>query len=70
MPVLLRRSEGAKPAAVVGDDDWITGEGVESGTILKIAPNSLLARVQDRMPVILRPDTYDLFFAYGPVVLD
>jgi putative SOS response-associated peptidase YedK len=44
-------------------DRWIDsrGETVESCTILTTTPNALLADVHDRMPVILRPDDYDLW---------
>ncbi len=37
------------------------GELLESCTILTTTPNSLLANIHDRMPVILRPDHYDLW---------
>jgi putative SOS response-associated peptidase YedK len=33
----------------------------ESCTILTTTPNSLLSDIHDRMPVILRPDDYDLW---------
>jgi putative SOS response-associated peptidase YedK len=44
-------------------DRWISpqGELVESCTILTTTPNSLLADIHDRMPVILSPDDYDLW---------
>jgi putative SOS response-associated peptidase YedK len=35
------------------------GEVIESCTILTTTPNSLLADIHDRMPVILDPDDYD-----------
>ena len=34
---------------------------LESCSILTTTPNSLLADVHDRMPVILRPEVYDLW---------
>ena len=37
------------------------GETIESCTILTTTPNSLLADIHDRMPVILSPDNYDLW---------
>jgi putative SOS response-associated peptidase YedK len=37
------------------------GEVIESCTILTTTPNSLLSDIHDRMPVILRPDDYDLW---------
>ena len=44
-------------------DSWRSPEGVtiESCTILTTTPNSLLADIHDRMPVILNPDDYDLW---------
>jgi putative SOS response-associated peptidase YedK len=44
-------------------DGWKSplGELIESCTILTTTPNSLLADVHDRMPVILSPDNYDLW---------
>ena len=44
-------------------DRWMTpqGESIESCTILKTTPNSLLADIHDRVPVILRPDDCDLW---------
>jgi putative SOS response-associated peptidase YedK len=35
------------------------GENVETCTIITTAPNELLARVHDRMPVVLAPEEYD-----------
>ena len=44
-------------------DRWkdASGQVVESCSILTTTPNSLLAEVHDRMPVILRPEVYDLW---------
>lgn len=42
-------------------DRWTNPEGqvIESCTILTTTPNTLLADIHDRMPVILSPDMYD-----------
>jgi putative SOS response-associated peptidase YedK len=37
------------------------GEIIETCTILTTSPNALVADVHDRMPVILKPDHYDLW---------
>src|ERR1035438_7996133 len=44
-------------------DRWkdTTGSVIESCSILTTTPNSLLADVHDRMPVILRQENYDLW---------
>jgi putative SOS response-associated peptidase YedK len=42
-----------------------TGSVIESCSILTTTPNSLLADVHDRMPVILRPENYDLWLDPG-----
>jgi putative SOS response-associated peptidase YedK len=44
-------------------DRWRNPQGdvVESCTILTTTPNSLVADIHDRMPVILNPDHYDLW---------
>jgi putative SOS response-associated peptidase YedK len=44
-------------------DGWRDPQGdvVESCTVLTTTPNSLLADIHDRMPVILHPDHYDLW---------
>lgn len=44
-------------------DRWMSPqkEMIESCTILTTTPNSVLADIHDRMPVILRPDHYDLW---------
>jgi len=48
-------------------DRWkdATGQIVESCSILTTTPNSLLAGVHDRMPVILSPDSYELWLDPG-----
>jgi putative SOS response-associated peptidase YedK len=44
-------------------DRWTSpqGETIESCTILTTTPNSFLAEIHDRMPVILRRENYDLW---------
>jgi putative SOS response-associated peptidase YedK len=44
-------------------DRWRNPQGktIESCTILTTTPNSLLADIHDRMPVILSPDNYDIW---------
>ena len=48
-------------------DRWKNPEGktIETCTILTTAPNALLADIHDRMPVILRPEDYDLWLDPG-----
>ena len=48
-------------------DCWTDARGqmVESCSILTTTPNSLLADVHDRMPVILNPEHYDLWLDPG-----
>jgi putative SOS response-associated peptidase YedK len=48
-------------------DQWKdpTGTVIESCSILTTTPNSLLATVHDRMPVILRQENYDLWLDPG-----
>ena len=42
-----------------------TGTVIESCSILTTIPNSLLADIHDRMPVILRQENYDLWLDPG-----
>lgn len=44
-------------------DEWKSRDGqiIESCTILTTAPNSLVADIHDRMPVIVAPERYDLW---------
>jgi putative SOS response-associated peptidase YedK len=48
-------------------DRWKDPAGalIESCTILTTTPNALLTDVHDRMPVILRPENYDLWLDPG-----
>ncbi len=46
------------------------GNAVETVSILTTTPNSLLAEVHDRMPVILEPEDYDLWLDPGFTDLD
>ena len=41
------------------------GESIETCTILTTKPNSLVSDVHDRMPVILKPDDYELWLDPG-----
>jgi putative SOS response-associated peptidase YedK len=57
---------GGAPFAFAGLwDRWKdpTGGVLESYTIITTTPNELTATVHDRMPVILRPQDYDLWLA-------
>jgi putative SOS response-associated peptidase YedK len=42
-----------------------TGEFIDTFTILTTKPNSLVARIHDRMPAILKPDDYELWLDPG-----
>ena len=42
-----------------------SGKLVETCSILTTAPNAVTAAVHDRMPVILEPDSYDLWLDPG-----
>jgi len=48
-------------------DGWKNSDGqwIKSCTILTTVPNSVTVAVHDRMPVILRPDDYDLWLDPG-----
>jgi putative SOS response-associated peptidase YedK len=48
-------------------DRWrdLNNEAIETCTILTTKPNSLVADVHDRMPVMLRPEDYDLWLDPG-----
>jgi len=48
-------------------DQWedAAGAAIESCSILTTTPNTLLADVHDRMPVILRREDYDLWLDPG-----
>jgi putative SOS response-associated peptidase YedK len=51
-------------------DRWrdVSGNGVETCSILTTIPNAVTSAVHDRMPVILNPDSYDLWL--DPVMTD
>jgi putative SOS response-associated peptidase YedK len=51
-------------------DEWKnpTGEIIQSCTVLTTTPNTLLANIHDRMPVIVSPDKYGLWL--NPEVQD
>lgn len=62
-PICIRRSDGA-PFAFAGLwETWkpTSGEALHSCTIITTEPNALMATIHDRMPVILAPETYDLW---------
>jgi putative SOS response-associated peptidase YedK len=45
-------------------DSWLnpaTGASLETCTVITTTPNALVSEVHDRMPVILRPEDYDLW---------
>ena len=48
-------------------DGWknVEGKWVRTCSILTTTPNALTANVHDRMPVILHPDSYDLWLDPG-----
>jgi putative SOS response-associated peptidase YedK len=46
------------------------GGGLESYTIITTTPNELTSAVHNRMPVILRPQDYDLWLSHPPVEKD
>jgi len=48
-------------------DRWLDqdNKAIETCTILTTKPNSLVADVHDRMPVMLRPEDYDLWLDPG-----
>ena len=51
-------------------DEWKSpdGEIIESCTVLTTGPNSVVADLHDRMPVVVAPDKYDLWL--DPDVID
>jgi len=60
-PWHIERQDG-RPFAFAGLwESWDSGEGsaIESCTIITTTPNSRLAEIHDRMPVILDADSYD-----------
>jgi putative SOS response-associated peptidase YedK len=65
-PYLLRRRDGGLMALAGLWDRWApasssptTGEPIESCTILTTSANELVARLHDRMPVVLDPADYE-----------
>lgn len=65
-PYCFEVNEGALFAFAGLWDRWKSPQGdvIESCSIITTTPNSLLTDIHDRMPVILRPDDYDLWL--GP----
>jgi len=62
-PFCFEIGEGAVFALAGLWDEWTGPEGeiIESCTILTTSPNSLVADLHDRMPVIVPPEKYDLW---------
>jgi putative SOS response-associated peptidase YedK len=62
-PYCFEVSEGDVFAFAGLWDQWKSPDGqvIESCTILTTTPNSLVADLHDRMPVIVSPDKYDLW---------
>jgi putative SOS response-associated peptidase YedK len=62
-PYCFEVSEGDVFAFAGLWDQWKSPDGqvIESCTILTTTPNSLVADMHDRMPVIVAPDKYDLW---------
>jgi putative SOS response-associated peptidase YedK len=50
--------------------DRDTGESLQTTTIVTTAANEFLAKLHDRMPVVLQPDTANAWFAGEPGLLD
>ena len=68
VPHLIRLKSG-KPFAFAGLwEDWHSPDGseVKSATIITTTPNSLMASIHDRMPVILPPTAYALWLDPSP----
>lgn len=66
-PWCIRMRDG-RPFALAGLwDHWTdpAGRGVESCTIITTTPNDLIRRFHHRMPVILSPRDYDLWWMFG-----
>ncbi len=60
LPYFIHMKDG-QPFAFAGLwEEWRTADGspVRTCTIITTAPNSLMAPIHDRMPVILRPEDY------------
>lgn len=53
-------------------DGWKdpSGQWIRSCSILTTTPNAVTSQVHDRMPVILRPDDYDLWLDTGMANVD
>lgn len=67
LPQYFRMQDG-RPFALAGLwEDWRDPEGahVLSFTLITTEPNALVAKIHDRMPVILPPDQYDRWLDPG-----
>jgi putative SOS response-associated peptidase YedK len=63
------RLKNQQPFALAGLwDEWLGPDGsqVKSCTIITTAPNPLIARLHDRMPVILKPTQYEDWLSPQP----
>lgn len=69
-PLYVRLKDNAVMAFAGIWDHWKDpeGRGVESCSILTTASNSLIQPLHDRMPVILPPDSYDIWL--DPAITD
>jgi len=68
VPHYIRLKSG-RPFAFAGLwEDWHAADGsqVKSATIITTQPNELIARLHNRMPVILPPDTYARWLEPAP----
>ncbi len=68
VPHFIRLKSGA-PFAFAGLwEHWQSGDGseVRSAAIVTTEPNELMASIHNRMPVILRPDTYSQWLDPAP----
>ncbi len=68
LPYFIHMKDG-QPFAFAGLwDEWRGPDGspVRTCTIITTAPNSLMASIHDRMPVILRPEDYPEWLDAGP----
>ncbi|PTL78253.1 SOS response-associated peptidase [Vitiosangium sp. GDMCC 1.1324] len=68
-PYLFRRKDG-RPMTFAGLwEEWTapdTGEVLRTCTVITTGPNALMAPIHDRMPVILSPETRELWLSPQP----
>jgi putative SOS response-associated peptidase YedK len=68
VPHFIRLKSGA-PFAFAGLwEHWQSADGseVRSATIITTEPNEMMASIHNRMPVILKPDTYAQWLDFAP----